>query len=271
MMTLPDLLYVAWFAAAGPMIDYLVFWPALRRRSEKDPARTRRRAWAWTIVSAWALVGLGAALWAANHRSWKALGFSVPEGWRLWTSIAVFLLLAAYHVWGVATLARNSDARASARQQIGTLTAAVLPHTRTEMYLFAAVALTAGFCEEFLFRGYFIVVLAPWLGWWGAAALSVLLFAIWHVYQGWNGVLRTGLVGAFFTLVVAVFGSLWPAIAFHALVDLGQGMMAWLVLREGTTGDVVERERPTQPQSASEVQPSSVQADLGAAPNRGGK
>jgi uncharacterized protein len=240
MTTVPDLLYVAWFAVVGPVIDYLVFWPAFRRRSQADPARARPWLWAWAIGPAWALVALGAALWVASDRSWNSFGFFVPDGWRLWTSIALFLLLAAYLAWAVATQARSSDARASLRQQIGTLTA-VLPHTRTDMYWFAGVSLAAGFCEEFLYRGYFIWVSSPWLGWWGAAALSLSCFAIAHVYQGWNGVVRTGIVGAFFTLVVAIFGSLWPAIALHALIDLGNGMMAWLVLREGSTrGDVAE-------------------------------
>jgi membrane protease YdiL (CAAX protease family) len=133
------------------------------------------------------------------------------------------------------------------------------------------VSLTAGFCEEFLFRGYFIWVFAPWLGWWGAAALSVLIFAILHAYQGWNGVLRTGIVGAVFTLVVAIFNSLWPAIALHALMDLGAGMMAWLALREGqTAGAVTEVEKPTETQSASGVESSPVQAEPGAAPDRRG-
>lgn len=111
-----------------------------------------------------------------------------------------------------------------------------MPHTRTELYWFFGVSLTAGFCEEFLYRGYFIWVFAPWLGWWGAAALSVPFFAIAHVgvYQGWHGALRTGIVGAFFTLVVAIFNSLWPVIALHAVIDLGAGMMAWLALREGS-------------------------------------
>ncbi len=72
------------------------------------------------------------------------------------------------------------------------------------------------------------------------------------LYQGWNGVLRTGIVGAVFTLVVAIFDSLWPAIALHALIDLGSGMMAWLALREGSArGDVVESERSPEPQSVS--------------------
>ena len=233
MTALPDLLYVALFAVALPLWDYLVFWPGFHRQSQADPARARKRLWTLAIGGAWPLVAFGAVLWVANERTWTSFGFSVPDGWRLWTSITLVLLLAAYQAYAVTTLARSSEARASARQQIGTLSA-VVPHTRTEMYWFGGVSLTAGFCEEFLYRGYFVWVFSPWLGWWGAAALSLPFFAMGHLYQGWNGVLRTGMVGAFFTLVVAILGSLWPAIALHALIDLGSGMMGWLALREGS-------------------------------------
>jgi len=232
MATLPDLLYVVLFAVALPLWDYLVSWPSFRRQSQADPALARTRLWTGAIFHPWPIVAVGAALWVANDRSWTSFGFSVPNGWRLWTSIALLLLLAAYYASVIANLARSSEARASMRQQIETL-AAVLPHTRTDMYRFGVVSLTAGFCEEFLYRGYFVWVFSTWLGWWGAAALSLSFFAIGHLYQGWNGVLLTGLVGAFFTLVVAIFGSLWPAMALHALVDLSNGMMAWLALREG--------------------------------------
>jgi membrane protease YdiL (CAAX protease family) len=140
----------------------------------------------------------------------------------------------------VATVARSSESRATLRQQIGKL-ATLLPHTRTELAWFGGVSLTAGFCEEFLFRGYFIWVFAQWLGWWGAAALSLAIFASGHAFQGWNNALRTGIIGAIFTLAVAIFDSLWPAIALHALFDFGQGTIAWLALREGqATGDVME-------------------------------
>jgi len=232
MTTLPDLLYVVLFAAVLPVLDYVVFWPAFRRRSQADPARARTWLWAWAILGAWPVVAVGAVLWETNDRSWALFGFSVPNGWRFWTSAALVLLLAAYFVYAVAALARSADARTSVRQQLGRLTA-LLPHTPRELSWFGGVSLTAGFCEEFLFRGYFIWALAPWLGWWGAAALSVLIFAIGHAYQGWNGAVRTGVVGVVFTLLVAMFNSLWPAIAVHALLDLGQGTMAWLALREG--------------------------------------
>jgi len=136
-------------------------------------------------------------------------------------------------VLGVATLARSSEQRAKLRKQFETY-GSVLPRTQTELRWFGAVSLTAGFCEEFLYRGYFIWALSPWLGWWGGAAVSLAFFAAGHAYQGWSGVLRTGIVGALFTAVVAVFGSLWPAIALHAVVDLGGGIMAWLALSDGS-------------------------------------
>jgi membrane protease YdiL (CAAX protease family) len=244
MTTLPDLLFVAFFAVVGPLIDYAVSWPAYRRLSRADPAWARRWLWASAIGHLWSLVAFGAAIWLAGGRSWTAFGFTVPAGWRLWTAIGLFLLLAAYYVLAVATLARSAEARASLRRQVGPL-AALLPHTRTELCWFGGVSLTAGFGEEFLYRGYFLWVFAPWLGWWGAAALSLPLFAVAHLYQGWNGVLRTGIVGAVFTLVVAIFNSLWPAIALHALIDLGSGVMAWLALREGAAnGGEVEVAQP---------------------------
>jgi uncharacterized protein len=231
MTVFPDLLFVTLFAIASPLIDYSVFWPAHRRLAQADPAWSRTWLWAWTIANQWTTIAFGVALWVASGRSLASLGLTVPDGWRLWAAIVLFLLLVAYQGWALKILMRSPDQRASVRQQVSSLST-VLPHTRAELHWFAGVSLTAGFCEEFLYRGYFIWVFTPWIGWWGGAALSLPFFAVAHLYQGWNGVLRTTVVGALFTLVVAIFQSLWPAIALHALVDLGSGAMAWLALRE---------------------------------------
>jgi membrane protease YdiL (CAAX protease family) len=257
MTTVADVLFVVLFAVAGPLIGYYIHWRAFRRLSQSDPAWARWWLWALNIVELWWLVAFGAAIWMTSGRSWTSLGFTVPDGWRLWASIALVLLLAAYFVYAIAAIVRSPDARASLRKQFSGELATVLPQTQTEMYWFGGAALTAGFCEEFLFRGYFIWVFTPWLGWWGAAALSLAIFAIAHIYQGWNGVFRVGIVGAGFTLVVAISGSLWPAIALHALIDLANGVMAWLTLREGPTiggGEEVKQE----PEAAAGVNSSPV-------------
>jgi uncharacterized protein len=109
---------------------------------------------------------------------------------------------------------------------------AILPHTHTELYWFLALSITAGFCEEFIFRGYLIWALRQWVSWWAAAAISAILFAAGHSYQGMSGILRTGILGAVLTLVLAISGSLWPGIMLHALIDISSGLIAWLVLRE---------------------------------------
>jgi hypothetical protein len=75
-MTTPsDLLYVALFAVAFPVWDYLVSWPAFQRRSQADPARARMRLWRLTIGLAWPFVTVGAARPYAAGR-----GYDVASG-----------------------------------------------------------------------------------------------------------------------------------------------------------------------------------------------
>ncbi|WP_307287850.1 CPBP family intramembrane glutamic endopeptidase [Bacillus sp. SORGH_AS_0510] len=49
--------------------------------------------------------------------------------------------------------------------------------------------------------------------------LSSLLFGLAHTYQGISGVVRTTLIGLWFSIVYIGIGSIIPLIFFHALVD----------------------------------------------------
>jgi len=73
----------------------------------------------------------------------------------------------------------------------------------------------------------------------GAADLSLSVFAAAHAYQGKAGIVRSGFVGGVLTLLVALSGSLIPAIVLHAFVDIMSGVIAWLVLREESAGDAL--------------------------------
>lgn len=256
MTTLPDVVFVALFAGVGPLMGYFLYQPAYRRLLQVDPAWARWWLWATNIGELWTLVAFGAALWSAGGRSWSSFGLMLPDGWRLWAAIGLCLLLAAYYGSAFATLTRSAAAMASVRVQLEPIRS-MMPQTWSELCWFGGVSLTAGFCEEFLYRGYFIWVFAPWLGWWGAAALSLVIFAVSHLYQGWNGVVRTGIVGGIYTLVVATLDSLWPAIAIHALVDLAGGVMAWMALRAATPhSDQAEAPASAEPSAAPEGQSS---------------
>jgi uncharacterized protein len=234
-MTLPDLLCVA-LIALTLSLDHFVLWRAFLQRSRADSGRARFWIYsAWTVEE-WTLVAFVVALWLYKGRHWTALRLTTPDGWRLWASMSVVFALAITLAAATLKVARIKRKK---RVKLQSHVEGLAPHTRSELGLWAALSVSAGLSEELIFRGYLIWAFQPVLGLWGAAALSVAGFAVAHGYQGAKGVLATGIVGCLLTLVVVMFGSLWPAVAMHALVDLQQGLVAWLVLRKVREGDAL--------------------------------
>jgi membrane protease YdiL (CAAX protease family) len=228
-MTRPDFLYLALIAILL-LLDYFVLWPVFLRRSQTDPGRARIWIWSAWMTMLWTLVAAGIAVWLIEARAWGALRLISPHGWRLWGAIGLVLALAMTYGRTVLRIARSKRPK---RIKLGNPHAEKYsPHTRSELGWWMALSLTAGFCEEFLFRGYLIWAFQPMFGLWGAAAFSVAVFAVAHAYQGVKGILGTGIVGILLTLVVLISESLLPAMALHALIDIGQGLIAWLVLRQ---------------------------------------
>ena len=97
----------------------------------------------------------------------------------------------------------------------------VLPDSRTEWTLFVALAATAGFCEEFLYRGYALTKIAQLSG---SVAVGVLLstiaFGAAHWYQGRMGMIGAGIAGLLYALVYIATGSLLPCILGHFMQDV---------------------------------------------------
>jgi len=97
----------------------------------------------------------------------------------------------------------------------------LIPKTRQEKFWSVLLlAPTAALCEEFLYRGFLLAQLTQWLrsGTWAWAASS-LAFGLAHVYQGWNGMVRASLLGALLAYPVIHFGSLYPSMLAHGLID----------------------------------------------------
>jgi membrane protease YdiL (CAAX protease family) len=97
----------------------------------------------------------------------------------------------------------------------------LLPVSSVERRWWVLLSLSAGICEELLYRGYlvhFLIgcqqgLLTAWL-------LSSLAFGLAHLYQGWHGVLTSFAMGLVFGAVAIATGSLFLSIVLHALIDL---------------------------------------------------
>ena len=104
----------------------------------------------------------------------------------------------------------------------------LLPHTRTERIAFVFVSLTAGICEEVVFRGFLIAALTPAFGnIVPAVVASCVLFGVLHSYQGIIGGVRAGILGFALAIPYAVTGSLLPSMIAHTLIDVVAGL--WLM------------------------------------------
>ena len=105
--------------------------------------------------------------------------------------------------------------------------------TGAELRLFLPLAVTAGFCEELLFRGYLVWVLQGVIGLYPAAGVSMVLFGLAHGYQGGKFGLRAFWVGVAIGSVALVTRSLLPGMALHAVIDLGSGWITYAAMRGG--------------------------------------
>jgi membrane protease YdiL (CAAX protease family) len=106
---------------------------------------------------------------------------------------------------------------------------ALLPRTVRERRAFAALAVTAGVCEETLYRGVLLALAAalrPEPGPARLVALSALAFGVAHSYQGGAGVVVTAVLGACLTVLYLGSGSLLLPVLYHVLVDLRVLMLA---------------------------------------------
>ena len=98
----------------------------------------------------------------------------------------------------------------------------VLPRTKKEKCLFSFVSLSAGICEELIYRGFMIFLLItifPDIPVFLIVLLPSILFGSGHIYQGLKGVFATGALGALFLCLFLVTDSLLLPMVLHFIVD----------------------------------------------------
>jgi membrane protease YdiL (CAAX protease family) len=230
-------------AAAVPV------WDRIETRRVKGSADPRAKVQSYRRVVAvlWGLTALAlAAVPADNLLRPPALDGIVA---RLDAAQGVPPLILAALLAGLAGPVLVALASPSARARLAKPLEALswyLPGSPAERRWFAAVAVSAGVCEEVLYRGFLLRYLTappPGLGGTGAALVAALVFALAHTYQGALGAVATALMALGFTALFVASHSLWLPIVVHALVDLrvlllwrGDSRAAAMPGRDGGTG-----------------------------------
>ncbi|MGI9182962.1 MAG: CPBP family intramembrane glutamic endopeptidase [Longimicrobiaceae bacterium] len=210
-------------------IFLLSFFPALllaqgRMAQEVPEEVPRAAAYLSSAAGLWALAGITYAAARAGGFSLESLGLVMlpPVPLLLWSVLATLAGLAVL-VAGRALRLRETP-----------LLEYILPRTAGEKAAFVGVSITAGVCEELVFRGFLIPALEIATGSLPLAVLlSCAIFGLLHSYQGMIGILRTALIGLVLAVPFLLTGSILPSMVAHAAFDLivGLWLADWLLRR----------------------------------------
>lgn len=103
----------------------------------------------------------------------------------------------------------------------------LLPQTVPEMILWVVLAVSAGFCEELIFRGYLqrqCLALTQNIA--AAVILQGVIFGVAHAYQGARAIVVISVYGMLFGALAAIRKSLRPGMMQHATQDAVSGIAA---------------------------------------------
>jgi len=166
-----------------------------------------------TAYVLWGVRKRGVSLNEVTGAKWKSfLDFARDVG------IAVLFWFVALMALGATAIALHFR---GSKESVGFLA----PRGVLQIALWVLVCVTAGFCEETIFRGY---LQKQFIAWSGSAAAGVvasaLVFGACHVYQGVKPAVVIMVYGLMFGILAQWRQSLRPGMMTHALHDTVSGI-----------------------------------------------
>ena len=174
------------------------------------------------IVMEWALLRY---VWA-GVRSPKGGGLLELVGgrWNSWRDVLRDVAIAApfWVVWEGAAKLMNFLLGPSHLESVD----ALLPQSLVEILLWFALSISAGICEEIIFRGYLQRQFGALTGNNAVAVImQAILFGAAHAYQGWKPVVVITGLGALFGVLAVRCKTLRPGMIAHAWADINSGFL----------------------------------------------
>ncbi|MGD8851230.1 MAG: CPBP family intramembrane metalloprotease [Gammaproteobacteria bacterium] len=164
------------------------------------------------------LAGLTVLL-ARRGQHWRDVGLKPFVARDPLRALVVFASCAAANLVLTLSIYLTAPDRVETHVQRLESIAALLAEERS-MTAVAATMFLVGAYEELSARGFLLARCRAALGGvWPPVLLSSLVFGLGHLYQGVLGVLQTAVIGAILALYTVHWGTLWPAIIAHALLN----------------------------------------------------
>jgi uncharacterized protein len=192
----------------------------------QSPQQTRAFLKFCFVLLTFLWVCFAIALFGIRRRAkikWQDL---VGPNWSRWQAIAGDLGIAPATLATMALIGNLSNALLRPLQHDSAAFRSMVAQNKIEALSFLLLALSAGFVEEFVFRGYIQRQCQALCGSTIVASmLQLTIFTLGHLYQGWSRLIPVLLIGLVLTVVALWRKSLVPGMIAHGL---GDGLVAFI-------------------------------------------
>lgn len=202
-------------------------------------SRMRRTLYIGNSIGLWVMALLVLGLWWWMGRPFSGLGLQwTQEALGFW-SIAFFVLFLFVYLLDALRDILTEQGRSNVEEKLSA-ELNILPRKFQTYLFFIPLALSAGICEEIVFRGYFIGYFVSLFGNHLAAqvaaiAIPALIFGVVHTYQGPQAIYKIVGMAVLFGTVYVLSGSIYLLIILHFVVDLIGGAIGLFFPEEAAT------------------------------------
>jgi membrane protease YdiL (CAAX protease family) len=217
------------FLAAVLSFPLVLHWTgalSIAQINPQSPQHTRAFLKFCFVLTIFLWILFSIALFGIRRRgriTWQEL---VGARWNRWPNAVFDLGIACATLFAMVLIGNLSNALLGPFQHDSAAFRWMVAQNSVEALSFLAAALTAGFVEEFVFRGYIQKQCQALCGSTIlASALQVIIFTQGHFYQGWVRLVPVLLIGILLTAVALWRRSLVPGMIAHGL---GDGLVAFL-------------------------------------------
>jgi membrane protease YdiL (CAAX protease family) len=190
----------------------------------QDAVSHARRLFFYVTTMAWEWLLVGYVYWGLRRRG-KSVRNIAGKSWTSATDFFIDIAI-AFGFWIAAIFVLSIVARLVHATGMAEAARRLAPQSLFESILWIALSVTAGICEETIFRGYLQRQFVAWTRSAPAGVLlSAVLFGAGHVYQGAKATVVIGVYGLMFGILAEVRQNLRPGIMTHAWHDAITGLL----------------------------------------------
>jgi len=214
-----------------PIVEWQWYGPRCLRAIRAGVSGARQRVYRAEVIALWLVTFCLVGLWIAKVRPWGGLRLGASGALRLDSGLllaAIVIALFVLQMQKIQKALQRPRVLATLREKLAPLEL-VAPANDGERRGFWLLSLSAGICEEVIYRGFVLWLITAWAGLIAGIIISSAIFGFMHMYLGAAHVPKTALIGLLFALVVVASGSLWPAMVIHAAMDLSSGEISFRV------------------------------------------